>query len=268
MAEAIPLASVASAVRFCRTCGATWDPVTESCAACDRRFAAGPRHEQAKQQYDVERRSVFSAVWLYFSLLAVSIVTMITIGVSGATDTRSFITFAEVAMSLIIIAWAMKDRALLRGAFSMPHVGWLALAVPVGIVTYAFAHGVLSVLHTQLHVPVMNAAADFKNLPNGLLIGVLSMCVQPALFEELGFRGLILPSLRRALTSFEAITVTALIFGILHLSVLSLPHLVAMGWMAGWLRVRSGSLYPAMVLHFTHNALVLASDWHGGTLLW
>ncbi|MDB5328267.1 MAG: Abortive infection protein [Phycisphaerales bacterium] len=265
---AVAALPIAQAIRFCRTCGREWDAVAQTCTACDSRPAAGSRNEQARQQYDVERRSISSAVWLYFSLLAVSIFTMIVITVSGEKHTLALVTFAQVAMSLIIIAWAIKDRALLRGAFAVPKIGWLALAVPVGVVTYAFAHGVLWVLHAELHVPVMNAAEDYQGLPNGLLLGVLGVCVQPAVFEELGFRGLILPSLQRALTTFEAITVTALIFGILHLTVLSLPHLVAMGWMAGWLRTRSGSLYPAMVLHFTHNALVLASDWYGGSLLW
>ena len=80
--------------------------------------------------------------------------------------------------------------------------------------------------------------------------------------EELAFRGFIQSSLMRVLGTYESVFVSALMFGILHLSIPSMPHLFLIGVVLGWLRVRTGSLYPGMLMHLTHNLLVvLAERW-------
>ena len=51
----------------------------------------------------------------------------------------------------------------------------------------------------------------------------------------------------------EAILVSAIMFAGLHLSPITFPHLIIMGSALAWLQVRTGSIYPGMVLHFCHN---------------
>jgi membrane protease YdiL (CAAX protease family) len=81
----------------------------------------------------------------------------------------------------------------------------------------------------------------------------------------LAFRGIIQPTFLRVLGANETIVVTAMMFGILHLSVPSMPYLVLLGIVLGWLRQRTGSLYPCFVLHFCHNLLALLVEYWGGT---
>ena len=66
----------------------------------------------------------------------------------------------------------------------------------------------------------------------------------------------------------QSLFVTALMFGILHLSFVSLPHLFVMGLALGWLRMRTGSLLPGMALHFCHNFFAVAQETNGGILPW
>jgi membrane protease YdiL (CAAX protease family) len=61
----------------------------------------------------------------------------------------------------------------------------------------------------------------------------------------------------------EAVLISALMFMVLHLAVLSFPHLLVIGLVLGYVRVRSGSLYPCMLLHFTHNLLVVLAEMKG-----
>jgi membrane protease YdiL (CAAX protease family) len=51
------------------------------------------------------------------------------------------------------------------------------------------------------------------------------------------------------------------------MSIPSLPHLLILGVVLGWLRVKTGSLYPGMLLHFSHNFLVILSE-RTGSLPW
>ena len=46
----------------------------------------------------------------------------------------------------------------------------------------------------------------------------------------------------------------------LHLEPLMFPHLLALGGITAWMRMRSGSLYPGMLMHFVHNTLVIVVE--------
>jgi sodium transport system permease protein len=87
-----------------------------------------------------------------------------------------------------------------------------------------------------------------------LFIGAIS----PAICEELLFRGFILQGLRTSLRPWVAIAVTALLFGVLHMSIYRLAGTTALGVLMGILVWRSGSILPAMWFHALNNAIALA----------
>jgi membrane protease YdiL (CAAX protease family) len=43
----------------------------------------------------------------------------------------------------------------------------------------------------------------------------------------------------------------------LHFSVLSAPYLLLVGMLLGWAKLKTGSLYPTMLIHFLHNFIVI-----------
>ena len=130
------------------------------------------------------------------------------------------------------------------------------------------AYTVVSLLHRAVEVPIIGYLKSYTDAGYGFGAAVLMICVQPAIFEELGFRGVILTALEPVLGPREALLVSALIFAILHLSIPSIPHLFLMGIVLAWLRQKTGSLYAGMVAHFTHNLLVLLAERHGSLLPW
>jgi membrane protease YdiL (CAAX protease family) len=75
--------------------------------------------------------------------------------------------------------------------------------------------------------------------------------------EELTFRGAGFSLLAARYGKWVAIVGTAVIFGAVHGLVLALPILVAFGLGLAWLRSRSGSVYPGMILHGLFNALAV-----------
>lgn len=92
---------------------------------------------------------------------------------------------------------------------------------------------------------------------------VLAICVQPAVFEELFFRYLMLGHFRGVMTTHGAVWVSSLIFGMAHLGVpLSMPILMVVGVALGYARVWSGSLILPMLLHGAHNAAVIYFETH------
>lgn len=86
----------------------------------------------------------------------------------------------------------------------------------------------------------------------------LTVVVAAPLVEEIVFRGVLLSGLARRLPVGWAVFISALLFGAIHLPDFKfawypVPGLVMLGLAAGWLRVRSKSLWPAITLHATNN---------------
>ncbi len=84
---------------------------------------------------------------------------------------------------------------------------------------------------------------------------VIGVC--PALFEELAFRGLVQGRLTALLGTRVSIVTTGIAFAFAHGITLGFPFHAFLGIHLCWLRVRSGSLYPCMLLHFVYNSLIV-----------
>ena len=75
--------------------------------------------------------------------------------------------------------------------------------------------------------------------------------------EELTYRGLGFAALQSAFGVGAAVAVTSLAFGLAHGLVVGLPVLTIFGAILAWLRLRTGSLYPPIVLHALFNGAAL-----------
>jgi membrane protease YdiL (CAAX protease family) len=82
------------------------------------------------------------------------------------------------------------------------------------------------------------------------------ICTWVPFVEELMFRGLGYSLLERFGTR-PAIVAVGLLFGLAHGLVLSLPVIVAFGCVLAWVRARTRSVLPGMVLHGTFNLIAL-----------
>ncbi len=91
----------------------------------------------------------------------------------------------------------------------------------------------------------------------GLL--VLTTVVFAPLFEELIFRGVLLPVLAKRFGSFLGVIFSALFFAIAHLSVGELAPLFVLGIGLGLLRLSSARLLPCVLMHSFWNGVTFVS---------
>jgi ABC-2 type transport system permease protein/sodium transport system permease protein len=97
---------------------------------------------------------------------------------------------------------------------------------------------------------------------------VVTMAVVPAIFEELCFRGFIFGALRTRLSARLTIVVSALLFGVFHEILYSgrlLPS-TFLGLVLGWVRWRTRSVLPGILLHALNNGLLLTVAYYGNEL--
>ena len=84
----------------------------------------------------------------------------------------------------------------------------------------------------------------------------LAVTLLAPIVEELTYRGLGF-SLMVPYGVVLAIVGTGLLFGLTHGLLIGLPVLAFFGIVVGWLRARTDSVYPGMLLHATFNAVAL-----------
>lgn len=102
--------------------------------------------------------------------------------------------------------------------------------------------------------------AYFGESPYWFFYSLILTVFVPAIFEELGYRGIIQTSLGEIMGKNAALIVAALAFFLVHFSMLSIYWLLPMAFVFGWLRMRYNSLYYGMIVHGLHNFLVLLID--------
>jgi sodium transport system permease protein len=146
-----------------------------------------------------------------------------------------------------------------------PAVGTLVGALLFGAALWPIAHEMyllskwigLSVLGKDQKAAAETMLAQLRTVPIWLII--LSMGVIPAVFEELCFRGFLFGALRTKFGGAGTVAASSILFGVFHEILIPGRLLVStfLGVVLGWLRLRSNSILPGILLHATHNSLLL-----------
>jgi membrane protease YdiL (CAAX protease family) len=265
--QEVAVPTVPPVPRFCNACGNPWQPEWATCAACESRGARRGGDGGSGAEVAGRENPIRPGLWLYFLFLATSVVGMIAIACDAPAVPTEL--WASGFISAAVLIWSgFTWREVLPPLRRVPHVGWFALAVAASVGTFAIASAALFILARLTGLPESHYTPEFSAAGFGPLFVILIIAVQPGIFEELAFRGVIFGGLRHVLSPVEAVIVSAAMFMIIHLSVPSFPHLFVIGLALGWLRVRTGSLYPGMLLHFCHNLLCVGWEYWRPGLPW
>lgn len=246
-----PPAPRSPAPRFCPVCGGPLTPDTPCPRCASKRPAV-----QAADEERLAARPVVASLGLYAAILFIHIVAGIVLFTADLTAARSLeLQWAVQLLDTSVVAgWCVVRRRdlgpmLTRGC----RPAWFIAAFLTSFVTWGIATILMEGVRHFFPTADGSLTAEHFEAGYGWTSIVLSICVQPGIVEELAFRGVVLGALLRILRPHEAIAVSAALFAILHLTPVAFPHLLLMGAVLGWFCLRSGSIYPGMLLHFCHN---------------
>lgn len=93
-----------------------------------------------------------------------------------------------------------------------------------------------------------------------LFMSILAVAFAPGLCEELAFRGWIFSGLRSNNRPLATILMSSVLFGVMHVLMSAYQqffHSTVLGVILGLLALRSGSLWPSVIMHITNNAMAV-----------
>ena len=206
-----------------------------------------------------------------FYLLAFAMV--VVVALTGGTTAAAMLTPAVATVVILLL--------ITRQGWTRP--GWASLGLHrLGLRTWPVAIGLpLLIVAVGAALVVATDAASWQSpgqatnypawtLPAFLLANIAYASITVSLSEEIGWRGYLLPRLT-TLGVRRALLLSGLLHGIWHLPVMLLTSLyhpvgsrlvvvpmfllaaTALGVFYGWLRLRTDSVWPAVLAHSAHN---------------
>lgn len=259
----------------CWRCGLPVETGVLGCPHCSaplwNAIVAAPDEPPRKRR----RHDPVTAVFIAYALLL--LVSLVHGAVSGSSN-NLFIPDASVRPEAA--CWRMAaceaiDTAIVLGCWwyigrlPVPRrpsrasrtSAWIA-AVPVLGLMLAANHGYHVLLRDFIRFPI-HYVDMVDASPHLWTRWLLVVCVQPAIVEELFFRGLAFRVLLPHLSGGGTVMITSVAFGLAHIHApLSVPVLVGLGAVNGCAALMTGRLWLPMLLHFVHNLAVTLMGWY------
>jgi membrane protease YdiL (CAAX protease family) len=250
----------------CDYCAAPLDPGYSFCVRCAKPY----KHQDLvlpsirSQSYEddevrIRKRApqAINLFCIFLSVLAIAGTFGVAIfGFDNMFHVQVFVQGALILTTLVFGAIhfpALAVQLKTSGIFTQAFLAGLVVLVALLVVNYLYHFVLIDALFDSIEI---ESEAYHEIFPTfaGLVIFV---CVIPGVMEEVAFRGLIQHWFHAAVAPRTAIVVASAMFSAAHFSILSAPYLFAVGLLLGWLRWKTGSLYPSMIVHFLHNFAVI-----------
>lgn len=172
-------------------------------------------------------------------------------GLAGVFGTQLIL----LAVPLFLVIYTKRDVKKtygFAGTKAANYLGGAVLIVGAYMVNLVIAVG-LSALFPESAGNVETVFADI--LSGNVLAVLLVIALAPAVCEEMLFRGVILHSLQAKYRVPSAIAITAVLFGLYHMSLIKFIPTGLLGMVFCIVVWKTGSIYPAMLMHFINNAI-------------
>lgn len=133
----------------------------------------------------------------------------------------------------------------------------IALLLSVGsLFALSWINEAFIALMSKLFNYVGNPIQLPKNGFGDFLLCTLFICALPAFFEEIVFRGVILNGCKR-LGDLFAVVVSGILFSLFHTNPMQTVYQFIMGAIFCLLTIKSGSIIPAILMHFINNFYIV-----------
>ena len=173
-----------------------------------------------------------------------------------------WITLAATLLFIILflaLRWASLTKGLLEWKFMWKIVGLLIL-LTVADVCFEIFLADLPAYHNLFPESWAELEAHSGPEKEGMT-RYLYVCLLVPIFEEIGFRGVLLGGLLRAKWPlWLALPLSAMVFAVFHMSPLTFLGLTLGGIIYGWLFWRTKSLIPSMICHIVNNTIAVCAE--------
>jgi membrane protease YdiL (CAAX protease family) len=179
-------------------------------------------------------------------------------------DDYNRLFLAELFLAIITLLYTVANFRSIKPLLRFRNFTFVRLTGCVLLA--AIASVIINIIVSKLNISFFGTDAGYYSrysvysMP--ALVMIYSIAINPAIFEELAFRGVIYNCLEKFLDERLVVIVTGFMFAIVHLSLISLFWLVPFGILVGAMRKRFGTIWYGIIFHFIFNLIAVLFDLH------
>ena len=247
----IPVVETAGAK--CTNCDAPFGENDRFCRACGVQLVPPEDENAAYKKWNAIRQLI-----LFFVIEGI---------ICACSFTKAFhtlgwlifmdVTLAVMAITFVSLNWSRCSPLLKWHNFSAGRlVGYCLLAVLASCAVGFAADWINETLFSKRE----SYTLFFASYKHPILLCIIFTAIAPAIFEELAFRVFLLGKLLVVLEKNQAVFLSAFMFGIMHMSFISLIWLIPFGLWVGFIRIRQNTMWYGSCIHFCFNFTVCISE--------
>jgi membrane protease YdiL (CAAX protease family) len=238
----------------CSRCNGILQPGEKFCGYCGQEVAV---HDEAASSDAFE--VIKPTLIYYFVTLILLIVYKFTHVLPHDID--GFFGVSVIDILIVIVFWGYFFHDL-SPLFSLRRlqVKVILLTITGACVGALCVSKLADLINVSLFDEVYNRTYLFEDTSHPLLWATIMICLQPAIFEEVAFRGFMFSNLQVLASSRGAVFISAILFGIMHLSFISIMWLIPLGIVFAMLRVKYDTLWYGIIGHFVYNFTIVALE--------
>ena len=246
---------------ICHYCQAEQVAGYNFCSGCGRRNSSIVK-TKSREEGAFNWNLKYLAIYSFLSILLLLINTLTEDTLEVLLFSTFFFAFMDVVFASIQpAAWSLFKVNIKK---IVPLLTIVPICIVSGVViTYSTDH-----LNLLLFEEAYSTIYLFYELEHPLLYAIIVMAVFPAVFEELAFRGFVFNSLKAIGGKRSAIWGSAFLFGLVHLSLLSIVWIIPFGLLLAYYRNKHSTIVYGIIGHFTHNTTVVLLEYYEWMNYW
>lgn len=197
-----------------------------------------------------------------FSFFIIYLFVCLTVQFSNWFDNYDHLFWAEIFLAVFTLIYVFKNFKTIKPLLIFRNFNVVRLTGCISLA--AIASLIVNIIVTKFNFSFFGTDTSYYtrysiySMP--AVVMIYSIALNPAIFEELAFRGVLYNYLNTFLNDRLVVIVTGFAFAILHLSFISLFWLVPFGILVGAMRKRFGTIWYGVIFHFTFNLVAVLFD--------
>lgn len=241
--------------RKCNSCGVGLAQHAIFCPSCGIKID----EEEQSTNSDVIQTLAPSFVYYFLTLIILAVYKLTSL-FDDSFESLVIVTVVDVILVLFFWFYFSKSLAPLFSVRSVQIP--IILKVIAGCIAGAVAvYYIADLINLALFDDTSYSYGIFMGTSHPELYAILFVCVQPAIFEEVAFRGFLFNNIQEVAPKDATVYITAVLFGIMHLAFLGLFYLIPIGIAFALLRSKYNTLWYGIIGHFIYNFTITALEY-------
>ncbi len=201
---------------------------------------------------------IFTRILVYFAALPDDTYGQSLAGDALFTILTQVVFFAAVPFCI----YKFYGKRNVKQVFSFSSAGkfksYYLLAIPLGAAVFFVTVGVSALWTSLLKLTGYTVSSSSTPMPENFVFGfflvdIILTAVLPAVCEEFCMRGGLLTTAQNTFKTVGCIVLCGIAFGLFHQNIRQVFYTSLFGALAAFIVIKTKSIYPAMLMHFTNN---------------